>query len=148
MAVLSFQNRRSNQAKTLNFTVWYHMVSEHRTIPYIAETASLKLTDMPQNLVDEYARGEGSWQTNNQLLVSLAFSLKGRETNVLAIVKNFIEWINTHGLSKTTVGFILLAFSGGIRGWNPFACAASLGASDTPGGFICFQQGRSRHRQK
>jgi len=148
LAVLQFPKLMLQPGENLNFTVWYHIVSKPRIIPYITETASLNLADIPQNLVGEYTRGEGSWQTNNQPLVSLASSLKGSETNVLTIVKNFIEWINTHGLSKTTVGFILLAFSGGIRGCNPFACAASLGASDTPGSFICFQQGRSRHRQK
>jgi hypothetical protein len=64
------------------------------------------------------------------------------------VITNSVKVSDITGLSKTTVGFILLAFSGGIRGCNPFACAASLGASDTPGSFICFQQGRSRHRQK
>jgi hypothetical protein len=96
VAILQFPKSALQPSENLNFTVWYHIVSKPRTIPYITETASLNLADIPQNLVDEYTRGEGSWQTSNQQLVPLALSLKGSETNVLAIVKNFIEWIKAH----------------------------------------------------
>jgi hypothetical protein len=96
LAVLQFPKLMLQAGENLNFTVWYHIVSKPRIIPNITETASLNLTDIPQNLVDEYTRGEGSWQTNNQQLVSLALSLKGSETNVLTIVKNFIERIKAH----------------------------------------------------
>ena len=96
LAVLQFPKLMLQPGENLIFTVWYHIVSKPRIIPYITETASLNLTDIPQNLVDEYTRGDGSWQTNNQPLVSLALSLKGSETNVLTIVKNFIEWIKAH----------------------------------------------------
>jgi hypothetical protein len=96
VAILRFPKSALQPSENLNFTVWYHIVSKPRTIPYITETASLNLADIPQNLVDEYTRGEGSWQTSNQQLVPLALSLKGSETNVLAIVKNFIEWIKAH----------------------------------------------------
>src|SRR3990170_8323676 len=96
LAVLQFPKLMLQHGENLNFTVWYHIVSKPRIIPYITETASLNLTDIPQNLVDEYTRGDGSWQTNNQPLVSLALSLKGSETNALTIVKNFIEWIKAH----------------------------------------------------
>jgi hypothetical protein len=96
LAVLQFPKLMLQPGENLNFTVWYQIVSKPRIIPYITETASLNLTDIPQNLVDEYTRGEGSWQTSNQPLVSLALSLKGSETNALTIVKNFIEWIKAH----------------------------------------------------
>ena len=93
VAILQFQKSALQPNENLNFTVWYHIVLKPRIIPYITETASLNLADIPQNLVGEYTRGEGSWQTNNQPLMSLALSLKGSETNVLAIVKNFIVWM-------------------------------------------------------
>jgi hypothetical protein len=93
IAVLSFPKSTLQPSENLSFTIWYHIVSKPRTISNITETASLSLADIPQNLVDEYTLGEGSWQTNNQQLVSLALSLRGSETNVLTIVKNFIEWM-------------------------------------------------------
>ena len=96
VAILQFPKSALLPSENLDFTVWYHIVSKPRTIPYITEAVSLNLSDIPQDLVDEYTRGEGSWQTSNQQLVPLALSLKGSETNVLAIVKNFIEWIEAH----------------------------------------------------
>lgn len=96
VAILQFQKLSLQPGDNLNFTIWYHAASKPRTIPYITKIASLDLTDMPQNLVDEYTRGEGSWQIDNQQLVSLALHLKGSETNVLTIVENFIKWIKEH----------------------------------------------------
>ena len=93
IAILSFPKSILKPGENLSFTVWYHIISKPRIIPDITETAALSLADIPQNLVDEYTRGEGSWQTDNQQLVSLASSLKGNKTNVLTIVKNFIEWM-------------------------------------------------------
>jgi len=96
VAILQFQKLVLQPGDNLNFTIWYHAVSNPRAIPYITETDSLNLTDIPQNLVDEYTLGEGPWQTGNQQLVSLALHLKGSETNVLKIVENFIKWIKEH----------------------------------------------------
>jgi hypothetical protein len=93
VAVLTFPKSMLQPGENLSFTIWYNIVSKPRIINSITETASLSLADIPQNLVDEYTRGEGSWQTNDQQLVSLASSLRGSETNVLTIVKNFIEWM-------------------------------------------------------
>jgi transglutaminase-like putative cysteine protease len=99
VAVLQFPKSALQPSENLNFTVWYHIISKPRVIPYnpyITDSASLNLTHIPQNLVDDYTREEGSWQTSDQRLMSLVLSLKGSETNVLTIVKNFIEWIKEH----------------------------------------------------
>jgi len=93
VAVLQFPNSTLIPGKNVNFTVWYHIVSKPRTIPDISENESGNLTDIPSNIVDEYTREEGPWQTSNQALQTLALSQKGSETKVLTIIKNFVVWI-------------------------------------------------------
>jgi len=93
VAVLQFPESVLNPGESLGFTVWYHIVSKPRLMPNIIESESLSLTDIPTSLVNEYTREEGPWQTNNQTLRELASNLKGSETRVLTIIKNFITWI-------------------------------------------------------
>jgi len=93
IAVLRFPQPVLNSGENVSFTVWYQIVSKPRIMPSISENESLSLTDIPTNLVDEYTREEGPWQTRNPTLQTLALSLKGNETRVLTIIKNFIEWI-------------------------------------------------------
>jgi len=92
-AVLRFPKLVLSPGENVSFTVWYHIVSKPRTIPNITEDESHNLTDIPSPLVDEYTREEGSWQTSNPTLQEKALSLKGSETKVLTIIKNFIDWI-------------------------------------------------------
>jgi len=93
VAVLKFPETVLSQGENVTFTVWYHIVSKPRIMPIIDEDQSLNLSRIPQSLVDEYTREEGSWQTNDSTLRTLAFDLMGSETKVLTIIKNFIEWI-------------------------------------------------------
>jgi hypothetical protein len=93
---LQFPKSALQPSENLNFTVWYHIISNPRNIPAISEGESQSLSDIPTDLVNEYTGEEGSWQTNNQQLESLASSIKVSETNVLTTVKNFIKWIKTH----------------------------------------------------
>jgi len=94
IAVLQFPKPVLSPGKNVSFTVWYRIVSKPRTIPDISENESGNLTNIPSNIVDEYTREEGPWQTGNQALQGLASALKGSETKVLTIVKNFVAWIN------------------------------------------------------
>jgi len=93
VAVLRFPQPVLNSGENVSFTVWYHIVSKPRIMPSISENESFSLTDIPTNLVDEYTGEEGPWQTRNPSLQELALSLKGSETKVLTIIKNFIAWI-------------------------------------------------------
>lgn len=93
VAVLQFPNSTLTHGKNVSFTVWYHIVSKPRTIPNISENKSHSLADIPTNLVAEYTGEEGPWQTCNSALQELALSLKGNETKVLTIIKNFIIWM-------------------------------------------------------
>jgi len=96
IAVLRFPQPVLNSGENVSFTIWYHIVSKPRTMPNITENESRSLTDIPSNLVVEYTREEEPWQTNNQELRDLAFDLKGSETKVLTIIKNFVVWIKEH----------------------------------------------------
>jgi len=93
IAVLRFPKTVLNKGENVSFTVWYHIVSKPRIIPDISENESGNLTNILSNIVDEYTREEGPWQTSNQALQELAFSLKGNETKVLTIIKSFVGWI-------------------------------------------------------
>jgi len=93
VAVLQFPNLTLIPGKNVNFTVWYHIVSKPRTISDISENESGNLTNIPSNIVDEYTREEGPWQTSNPTLKTLALFIKGSETKVLTIIKNFIDWM-------------------------------------------------------
>jgi len=96
IAILRFPKPVLNWGDNVSFTVWYRIVSKPRIIPSISETESRSLSDIPTNLVDEYTREEGPWQTGNLTLQGLALNLKGNETKVLTIIKNFIVWIKGH----------------------------------------------------
>jgi len=96
VAVLRFLESVLNPGENVSLTVWYHIISKPRTMPDITESESLNLTDIPLSLIDEYTHEEGPWQTSNQALRERAFALKGSETRVLTIIKNFVEWIKTH----------------------------------------------------
>jgi len=93
IAVLRFPESVLNPGENVSFTVWYHIVSKPRIMPSITEDESRNLADIPQPLVLEYTRAEEPWQTSNQTLQELALSLKGSETKVLTIIKNFVVWI-------------------------------------------------------
>jgi prepilin-type processing-associated H-X9-DG protein len=93
VAVLQFSNSTLTHGKNVSFTVWYHIVSKPRIMPSINENESRSLADIPTNLVDEYTSEEGPWQISNPTLKTLALSIKGSETKVLTIIKNFVVWI-------------------------------------------------------
>jgi len=95
-AILRFSKPVLNPGENVSFTIWYRIVSKPRTMPNVSENESHNLTDIPPALVLEYTTEEGSWQTNNQTLRERAFMLKGNETKVLTIIKNFVVWIRGH----------------------------------------------------
>jgi len=96
IAVLQFPQLVLYSGENVSFTIWYHIVSKPRRMPNITENESRSLLDIQWNLVDEYTREEGPWQTNNPTLQELALNLTGSETKVLTIIKNFVAWIKEH----------------------------------------------------
>jgi hypothetical protein len=93
VALLGFPEQALKPGENISFTVWYNVISKPRTIPDITEGKSLNLADIPADLVNEFTREEGSWQTSNSTLRELAFSLKRNETNTLTIIKSFVSWM-------------------------------------------------------
>jgi transglutaminase-like putative cysteine protease len=96
VAVLQFPNSELSPGSNLSYTVWYNITAKPRAIPNISEDNSSDLDDIPSSLVSAYTHEEGPWQTSNPTLRQLAISLKGSETKVLTIVKNFVAWIEEH----------------------------------------------------
>lgn len=96
VAILKFPKPVLHPGESVNFTVWYHIVSKPRIMPSISENESRNLVNIPQPLVLEYTREEGPWQINNPALQGLALNLSGNETKVLTIIKNFVVWIKEH----------------------------------------------------
>jgi hypothetical protein len=85
-----------SQAKvgtSAEYNVFYQVVSKPRTLPNIDENTALSLSDIPHNLTEPYLSNSGTWMTNNSKLKTQAELLAGSETNVLAIVENFVSWM-------------------------------------------------------
>ena len=96
IAVLQFPQTELLSGQNLSFVIWYQITTRPRAIPNIAENESEKSEDIEPTLVADYTSGEDPWQTSNTALKQLASSLKGNETKVLSIVKNFVSWIESN----------------------------------------------------
>jgi transglutaminase-like putative cysteine protease len=93
VAVLRFPKQVLSSGENVTFTVWYHITSKPRAVPSISENEARNLSDIPVNLINEYTREEGSWQTSNPTLRELALSLRGANAKVLTVVMNLVRWM-------------------------------------------------------
>jgi len=78
---------------TLSFSL--HIVREERLIPDITVKESLDMSSIPREL-DEYYEAEGSWQVDDEALMSLAEEIQlstENSSNVLMIVTGIADWI-------------------------------------------------------
>lgn len=79
-----------------NYSVEYKIVTEPRLLPEIDERLSLNVTDVPEDLTGEFCKAEGPWQIDDPEIVELAWEIVGNETNVLKMIKKFVEWIKSN----------------------------------------------------
>jgi hypothetical protein len=78
---------------SLSFSL--QIIREEKLIPDITSKESLDLSSIPREL-DEYYRAEGSWQVDDEALISLAEEIhlsKENSSNVLTIVTGIADWI-------------------------------------------------------
>jgi hypothetical protein len=79
--------------RSIEYTVYYQVVSSMRNLPGIDESTAQSLSAIPSNLTDLYLGNSGTWMTNNTELRNQANHLAGNETKVLVIVENFVRWM-------------------------------------------------------
>jgi len=91
IAVLNMPNIKAGEST--EYAVVYDAVAKPRNMPSIEENAALPLSEIPHNLSTAYLNNTDTWMSNNAMIRNLAFSLRGDETKVLAIVGNFVSWI-------------------------------------------------------
>ncbi|MCW3976726.1 MAG: transglutaminase-like domain-containing protein [Candidatus Bathyarchaeota archaeon] len=96
VAVLQFPKMLLNPGESINYTVTYNVVSKARTLSDINVTAAQSLEEIPPTLKDKYSKGEGPWLVNNTNLQNLAHNITENETNVLMIVRDFVDWISNN----------------------------------------------------
>jgi len=94
IAILQFPEMLLNPRRNISFGVTYRVVTKPRALDHINETASKSLNEIPVSLREKYLAAEGPWLVNDTELQNLAFNIAGDESNVLAIIKNFVSWIN------------------------------------------------------
>jgi len=86
---------------TLSYDVEYRIITRPRSIPDLNIDSSLTLSDIPEAMRERFAKLKGPWQVNDPEIVSLAQRIAGNETNVLAIIREFIKWIRDNIRYKT-----------------------------------------------
>ena len=72
----------------------YRILSRERSIPEISEADSGTLGDISHDLVEDYCSPAGPWRYDEwEAVREKALTLKGNETNVLRIVRRFVDWV-------------------------------------------------------
>jgi len=92
MAVLKFQPEL-NSGQNVSYSVTYQVLSRPRSLPTITEEKSGVLANITQDLLQKYCKEDDTWQIGNQMIKEQAEAIADNQTNVLKIVKEFIEWI-------------------------------------------------------
>lgn len=92
IAVLQFQPQL-DPGKNVSYSVAYQVLSRLHSLPLIMEEESGALANITQDLRQKYCNESYTWQIGNQKIGEQARAIAGNETNVLKIVKEFIEWI-------------------------------------------------------
>lgn len=93
IAVLQFQSEL-NPGENISYSVTYQVLSRPRSLPRITvEESGTLADDKLKDLRQKYCNESYTWQIGNQKIREQAHAIAGDETNVLKIVKEFIEWI-------------------------------------------------------
>jgi transglutaminase-like putative cysteine protease len=92
MAVLKFQPEL-NSGQNVSYSVTYQVLSRPRSLPTITEEKSGVLANITQDLLQKYCKEDDTWQIGNQMIKEQAEAIADNQTNVLKIIKEFIEWI-------------------------------------------------------
>jgi len=92
-AVLAVPDMELEPGEELNISARYEMVSAPREPPNISLGSSGSLSDIPEELRNEFTGQGACWLTEDEELRELAFNLSAGKTKVLEIIASFVEWI-------------------------------------------------------
>jgi len=93
IAYLSFPESIIPSEENLTYQISYRIILKPHSLPVINENNSGSLNDIPRNLKSLYCRDDGPWQMTRKEIRDLAFRIRGNETNVLTLLKRYIQWI-------------------------------------------------------
>jgi len=96
IAILSTPISKIPQGENFTFQVAYRIILRPRRSPPIIEEQAGDLCDISEELKRRYCGSTGPWQVDDENLRRLAFKIAGNETNVLSILRRFIDWIKCH----------------------------------------------------
>ena len=103
IAILELPKSKLEPRENVTYTVTYNVESEPRSIPHLDEQESGNLTEIPEDLREEYCREGDAWQINDPTLQETAHTIAGNETNVLSVVEEFVAWIwNPNNINYST----------------------------------------------
>jgi len=92
-AILAVPDMELEPGESLNISARYKMISAPRECPDISIESSGHLSDIPEDLKNDFTGPGACWLTEDEELRELAFSLSAGKTNVLEIIASFVEWI-------------------------------------------------------
>ena len=95
IAILSTPISKIPHGENFTFQVAYRIILRPRRSPPITEKQAGDLDDISDELKERFCGSDGPWQVDEKLR-RLAFKIAGNETNVLSILKRFIDWIKRH----------------------------------------------------
>ena len=93
MALLQLPESQLEPGDSVNYTLTYSVQSKPRSLPHLDEQESENLTEISEDLREEYCNGTDTWQTGNPALKETAQIIAQNETNVLSIVEELVAWI-------------------------------------------------------
>jgi hypothetical protein len=93
IAILQLPKSQLEPGDNVTYTVTYNAESNPRSIPQLNEQESGNLTEIPDDVRDEYCNETDTWQTSNPALQETAQTIAPNETNVLSIVEELVAWI-------------------------------------------------------
>ena len=92
-AVLAVPDMELEPGETLDISARYEIISAPREPPNISIEGSGSLSDIPEELKEEFTGPGACWLTEDEELRELALELSAGKTNVLEIIASFVEWI-------------------------------------------------------
>jgi transglutaminase-like putative cysteine protease len=93
VAVLSLPKQVILNGENLTLQIAYRIVIKPHSLSPVSVNRSGTLDEISQELRMRYCVADGPWQTSIEELRETAFRIAGNETNVLSLVKRFIQWI-------------------------------------------------------
>ncbi|MFB0502837.1 MAG: transglutaminase family protein [Candidatus Bathyarchaeia archaeon] len=96
VVIVDFPRKRLQSGASLEYQVYFRIVTRPFSIPDVDERYSRSLDEIPHTLKERFLGADGPWQVEDPALIELAREIAGNETNVLSIIKSMIIWIRSY----------------------------------------------------